>query len=630
LKHTLTIATALSTLLLAGTAFAQGTPRAVVIGDSLSDPGNIWQATGGAGIPYPPQLGLRRFTNQLVWSEYLFGSTGNFFSMAGPNAGNVNYAFGGARTDALVANPPGTGTQLATYFARGGRFGSNDIATIWAGANNIFQGLQVAQRNPLTATQVMGGVATASAGDVGAQVRSLAVAGAPTIAVLNLPSFALLPQFNLASLGGSAQAAQLAGVSSAIFNAALASQLAGVAAANPQANIVQVNIEGLFDAAIANPGAFGFSNVSGACVFTPSCVAGGAAAQDQFLFWDGVHPTGAAHRLVSAAVAEYLTAPSRAAAISTLMGETTFTARRNATTTALADLGTIRPGTGKWEFFLNAVGDFSDRDGQTINGVFGTALGGRTTKSELATGGLRLGGLRDLGQGWTAGFSASVLGGELEMKSARASSNYLSFSLDALARWQSGGAFVNLALGGTVDKFSSYEYRTSLGNLTNKADPTATAFSATAEGGYDVAVSDMLTLTPVARLGYVHSELGSFAESGIIAPVAFEGRSTSGLVGAVELRLGARLTEAFKAQLMVGYEDVLAGEGGDVRGRLVNNTARPFAIRTRDPLGAGFLFGLGVEGKVGGNWSVRASYRGSVGDKDNVRHSGQIGVGTSF
>jgi outer membrane lipase/esterase len=330
----------------AGSALAQSYDRIITFGDSLSDNGNLFATTGQPPFPYN-----QRFTNGLVWSEYLFGPARGFTttSPANVNTGNVNFAFGGARTD-LAANSngpiPSTGTQINAFLLNGGRFGANDVVSLWGGANNIFQGIPGAAGNPATATTVMTAVATASAADIGNQLRQLSGAGARTVLLFNLPALDQTPTF----IGSPAQ--QLAGFSSTTFNSALAAQ----ARNSGGANVIFIPVDQIFSAVVGNAGAYGLTNVTQQCLTTPSCV-GNPAARSSFLFWDGVHPTAAGHQIVSAAVAEYTQSPSRAAMVSTALGDAAFGNRRSTAVESLGQLSGMAVAPDTWRWAVNAVGE---------------------------------------------------------------------------------------------------------------------------------------------------------------------------------------------------------------------------------------------------------------------------------
>jgi len=67
----------------------------------------------------------------------------------------------------------------------------------------------------------------------------------------------------------------------------------------PGLNIIGFDTFSFVDAAIANPGAFGFTNVSDPC-FNGVTV---CANPDQYVFWDLVHPTARSHELLGNAFA---------------------------------------------------------------------------------------------------------------------------------------------------------------------------------------------------------------------------------------------------------------------------------------------------------------------------------------
>ena len=130
-------ALALAACAFAGQASAQSYDRLVVFGDSLSDNGNLYLASGGTQPPSPPYY-QGRFSSGPVFTELLGFDAANF---NGSVTGSINYAFGGARTDDSMGPPPGMLTQLGAYLARGGTFGEGDLVTVLGGANVIFQAL---------------------------------------------------------------------------------------------------------------------------------------------------------------------------------------------------------------------------------------------------------------------------------------------------------------------------------------------------------------------------------------------------------------------------------------------------------------------------------------------------------
>jgi cholinesterase len=80
---------------------------------------------------------------------------------------------------------------------------------------------------------------------------------------------------------------------SQFFNFALEEALALAA---EDLDIMTYDVFGLLTRAIADPGAFGFSNVTDACVAVPACLADSSG----YLYWDDVHPTTVGHQLLAA------------------------------------------------------------------------------------------------------------------------------------------------------------------------------------------------------------------------------------------------------------------------------------------------------------------------------------------
>ena len=301
---------------LAGTANAQSYDRLVVFGDSLSDNGNLFLLSGGTQPPAPFYF-QGRFSTGPVFVELLGFSLGRF-AAGDSNAGSINYAFGGARTD-LSGFPPGMRTQLNAYLGGGGTFDSNDLVSILGGANNIFQGLPAAGAsiNPAGAIQP---VSLSAAADINLLVDSVAAAGAGTILVSNLPKLSLTPQF------GGTTAAPLADYAVTTFNGALLTGLNTVAANRPGTNIILMDLFKIGDTIAGNPTAFGVTNVTQPCFNQVALTL--CSNPDDYFYLDGVHPTAAGHRAIASLANDYLYYGDRGAA-TTHQGELSMRQRED-------------------------------------------------------------------------------------------------------------------------------------------------------------------------------------------------------------------------------------------------------------------------------------------------------------
>lgn len=257
----------LAILLLSGPALASAQFTSLtVFGDSLSDTGNVSLATGGAlpGAGYA----TGRYSNGDLWVDGLATRLG--LPLAPSGAGGRNFAWGSAETGpgatSSVTGVPTLVAQIAQFQAGGGTLGAGSLATVWAGGNDIFNGLAPND----AADRVVGSLST------------LQTLGASRILVVNLVDLGQLPRFR-----GGAQELAMSGASDA-FNARLALGVAGLASSR----IALVDVASFFDAALSNPAAFGFTNTTDK---GQPLGAGGA----NYVWWDESHPTTKAHGLVA-------------------------------------------------------------------------------------------------------------------------------------------------------------------------------------------------------------------------------------------------------------------------------------------------------------------------------------------
>jgi outer membrane lipase/esterase len=318
------ILTCCLTLLLVPTARAAAQSSdlpLVVFGDSISDSGNAFSAIHTNATPpdfglnaflvpqAPYAMGGHHFTNGNTWIEQLamrFGigrSTLPAFASANPHA--MNFAVATARARVTPCNPaaafcnPSLAFEIAAFLQKtGGVAPPGTLYVIQIGANDVRDALDLAFTDPVGAAQVLASAAQAIADGI----RTLYAAGGRHFLVWNVPSPAITPAVRFLDQlrPGLRDAAALAG---GLFNNFYAAPALLGASTLPGIRIRQFNADALLAAAYLQPALFGFTNVTDACV-TPDVPPFRCQTPDQFLFWDGIHPTAATHALIARAVAQ--------------------------------------------------------------------------------------------------------------------------------------------------------------------------------------------------------------------------------------------------------------------------------------------------------------------------------------
>ena len=300
-------------------ARAQTTPpfsQIIVFGDSLSDVGNdadvaddkygirfpgpgVFAATGSAATDYTDG----RFTDGTdtdpaatiyggVWHEQLANLFLGLPVVKASMDKGFDFAFGGATTGdgqstlseedgAVSINVDNMTRQVATYFDSN----TPDPAAlyiVWGGANDLFDDVGedgVAYDN----------TATAASNNEVALIQRLAEGGAKYFLVNNLPPLDLTPDYNTGTTD-----TPLIKEATVNFNTQLAQKLAGLQntllAEGLTVTIYQMDVYGLFQRLLANQYAYGFTDITDS-----SQTADDGVDPDQYLFWDGVHPTTAGH-----------------------------------------------------------------------------------------------------------------------------------------------------------------------------------------------------------------------------------------------------------------------------------------------------------------------------------------------
>jgi phospholipase/lecithinase/hemolysin len=249
-------------LSLGGSSTASAYSSVYVFGDSLSDSGAFGHLLGGAFCPAPPYAGCR-FSNGPTWAENLAAGLGAAANTAYAPGGGTNYAIGGERSDELLASGTAiNGGQIPDFSGDvGGVADPNALYIVWAGGNNFLQNSPPGTFLPADAAQ-----------DIVDSVLALSALGATDFLVANLP---------------------IADPWAFTFNAALSAGLATLTGLN----IVEFDVLSFFIGVVSNPAAYGLTNVSTPCFDGVTA----CANPGQYLLWDTVHPTAAAHELLAEA-----------------------------------------------------------------------------------------------------------------------------------------------------------------------------------------------------------------------------------------------------------------------------------------------------------------------------------------
>ncbi|MDH3590184.1 MAG: SGNH/GDSL hydrolase family protein [Gammaproteobacteria bacterium] len=278
------LSAALLALFFAGNVSATTFTNMFIFGDSLSDTGNI---AALSSFPVSPPYDSERFSNGLVWVDYLAANLG-LAAVPSTTAGGNNYAFGGAQTG-TGAFPPSLISQANLYLNDvSGAADADALYVVWGGGNDVRDNI------------------AGSASNIETIVSTLAAAGATNFLIPNLPDIGMTPEALAGMTPGCPTNDPLecslfmSGVTND-HNTALETAMTGLAASDPSLNIVFFDVFSLFNMMLSDPAAFGFSVTDTACYSgepTDDGLGSVCANPGDHVFWDGIHPTTDAHALL--------------------------------------------------------------------------------------------------------------------------------------------------------------------------------------------------------------------------------------------------------------------------------------------------------------------------------------------
>ncbi|MBA2652368.1 MAG: SGNH/GDSL hydrolase family protein [Tatlockia sp.] len=278
----------------------------VIFGDSLSDDGNLYELYK---IPSSPPYFKGRFSNGPVWIEDL----AELYFHENSKAHLQNYAFGGA----AIADEDNDGVfslklEVDTYLgAHQDKAAANTLYIIWIGANNYL----------MTPKDADGTLASVNTG-IRKSIKTLTKAGAKHIMLVSIPDLGVTP-FPSESYSEDLAPAVREKLSSFTrrHNELLSETITELKQSNPEVEWLYFDASSKFKEFLDTPDIYGIRNTKDAChksdtdkLIKHSMLQIASRVQertepgscDDYLFFDGVHPTARAHKVIAEHAKAYL------------------------------------------------------------------------------------------------------------------------------------------------------------------------------------------------------------------------------------------------------------------------------------------------------------------------------------
>jgi phospholipase/lecithinase/hemolysin len=335
-------------------AAAAVAPKLIVLGDSLSDVGNAASLADYAvglvgngsrvGLCNAAEMlvlgrpcddlfyGLSRVSDGAVAVEFLAAHLGlpalepSLHVLPSRARTATNYAVASAK--ARGSNAEDLASQVDWLLLDHAPLPSDAIVVLMIGGNDAIDALQADVASPAIIPRPSAAILAAAVSSIGIAVERLLVFGARRLLVANVPDLAMFPAVRAAARSRSDEPATLAaaGAISSAFDERLTAELATIEArarglASTQPAIVRFDLAAAVGDAADTIASLG-GNTTDPCfdsdayrrssaaerAFHTGCAPstpGAPPAFAGFVFWDGIHPTGAAHAIVGAALVEH-------------------------------------------------------------------------------------------------------------------------------------------------------------------------------------------------------------------------------------------------------------------------------------------------------------------------------------
>jgi outer membrane lipase/esterase len=593
--------------------FAQEIKGLTVFGDSLSDNGNAFKATGGLLPPnslYPSQ---GRFSNGQVWVEY-FNNDLRFTN-------NIsNFAFGGAQTGTgnaennkfppgFLATPlPGLQTEIDQVLAKTPRLDSNRLYVIWAGANDY---LNANIQNPAIPVT-----------NLNTAINKLTSAGAKNLLIVNLPDLGNTPAFLNTPLQSSITQLTLA------HNDALKTSLQSLKQQNNNLNIIPLDVYSLVKEITTEPNKYGVKNVTQQCLGNPTCT-----NPDEFLFWDPIHPTKKGHQLISQYALSVLTAPIAIAP----QADFALQIAHRQTRDVNGRLLTLRTEYNNNKIFSNSPSQNKQLEEITISkptdnnkdkwGVFVSGdvnFGqqntiGNQTGFDYTTAGVTVGTDYRFTNNLALGLALSYAGTENDYKNNLGKVSADSYGLSLYSSYNQDKFYLDGIFG---YGWNNYDITRNTGFFDRKAIGTTDGdqFALRLNTGYNLGDKEV-DFTPNFGLRYHQVNINKYAENGAeTLNMNVADQSTDSLIANIGIQMAYNIRGkfgTFSPYFGINYEHEFANDPRTITTEFVNQPGFSWTTKTNEIDRDYLRLNLGVQTKFVNNLSVGIGYETLLG-KDNV------------
>ncbi|MFQ4142359.1 autotransporter domain-containing protein [Chlorogloeopsis sp. ULAP02] len=582
----ISIALSLIPALIPFKALADDYNQLFTFGDSLSDNGNLFRLTGGI-FPLSPPYFQGRFSNGPVWVEILGSdlkidtNATNNFAIGGSTSGNTN-----ALSETLKIPLPSLPDQLDNFTSTPGNPSSDALFILWAGANDYL--IQPTERRATDTQVVVNNLSNA--------VATLINKGARNIIVPNLPDLGKTPQERLEKTASTTTA--LTNSHNNNLNLALQQIVK-----NRNVNIIPLDVNALFNEILAEPAKYGYTNVTERCF--NQALGTLCSNPDQYLFWDGIHPTARGHQLIAEYTVAVLNAPQdilpqadialNVAKRQVQLIDARLLALRNTS---------VKPSANRLAIFLNGDVNFGNQNSSNQNIGYDSTTSGVTAGFDYRI-------TDQLAVGTTLG----VVNNDNELRKNKGEIEVNGYAISVYSYYAQKDFYSNAAISYGGNDFE-IKRKIDFDNRTATANTEGKQFSVNINSGY-IAKSGSVSYGPTLSLKYDRVSIDSYTEkaAGSLNMKVDEQQAES-----FTLSIGAQIAVALKTgigtvipNIRASYEHQFAEDSRTITTELVTQPGIPMRAKTNEPDRNYFKLAAGAQIILSENFTGAIDYETAIG-----------------